>query len=266
MADIAQAEPPTGLPATIRLNADPIDWPRIPKPVKQKLRRLRRARDDAWLVWRAIADERQEAWEAKRVAEARLKVLKGDGPDSAWYGISQHSHFRRLEDDHPELVAQREALTDAVANIERLDPIVDTRSHQLDQLTRLLSAVENYLAEGLSGVGDAIKLHKGPAPSLRKGEAVVEAVERCRRRLRELDADRHRIDSAPWHSGLAKRRARAEIDKLAERGQPSVLPLIESCDEPIYWAERQFTDVVIAGRVVSAIGDPQALPLLFWLS
>ena len=198
---------------------------------------MRRARDDAWLVWRAVADERQEAWEAKRVAEARLKVLTGGGPDTAWYD-AQHPHFRNLPDDHPELVAQQEALTDAVANIERLDPIVEARSHQLDQLNRLLSAVENYLAEGLSGVGDAIKLYKGPAPSLRKGEGVVDAVERCRRRLRELDADRHKVASAPWHSAEAKRRARAEIDALAERGQPNVLPLIESCDESIYWAER----------------------------
>ncbi len=170
MADIAQAQPLTGLPATIRLNADPVDWPKIPKPVKNKLRRLRRAREDAWLVWRAVADERQEAWEAKRAAEARLKVLTGGGPGTAWYD-AQHPHFRNLPDDHPEFVAQQEALTDAVANIERLDTIVEARSHQLDQLNRLLSAVENYLAEGLSGVGDAIKLHKGPAPSLRKGEA-----------------------------------------------------------------------------------------------
>ena len=238
MADTAQAPPLTGLPATIRLQADPVDWPKIPKPVKQKLRRLRRARDDAWLVWRAVADERQEAWEARRVAEARLKLLKGEAPDAAWYYVAHNSHFQRLEDDHPEVVAQRDALEEANANIERLDSAIDARLHQFEQFNRLLESVEGYLAHALSGVGDAIKLYKGQAPSLRKGEAVVDAVERCRRRLRELDADRHRIASAPWHSSDAKRRARAEIDALAERGQPNVLPLIESCDESIYWAER----------------------------
>ena len=64
---------------------------------------------------------------------------------------------------------------------------------------------------------------------------------------------------------MAKERARAEIEALAERGQPSVFPLIESRDEPIYWSERAFTDALIGGRVITAAGDPPALPLLFWL-
>ena len=265
MTDVAQAQPPTGTPAVIRLNADPINWPRIPKPVKNKLKRLRRARDDAWLVWRGIADERQVAWEAKRVAEARLKVLKGGGPDSAWYDAAQRSHFQRLEDDHPEVAAQLETLEESKTNIERLDPIVDARSHQFDQFGRLVDSIEGYLSEGLSGVGDAIMLYKGPAPSPHKGERAVDAVERCRRRLRELDADRHRVASAPWPSAEAKRRARAEIDKLAERGQPSALSLVESPDGSINWPERPVTDAVIGGRLVSAVGDPSALALLFWL-
>ena len=103
MTDVAQAEPLTGVPAIIRLNADPLDWPRIPKPVKEKLRRLRRARDDAWLVWRAIADERQEAWDEKRAVEARLKILTGGRADSAWYSHTQHASFQRLSDDDPQV-------------------------------------------------------------------------------------------------------------------------------------------------------------------
>ncbi len=264
MTATAQTAPPEGAPAApIRLNPDPLNWPRIPKPVKITLRRLRRARDDAWLVWRAIADERQAAWDVKRSVEARLKTLTGGRPDSAWY--AQYSNFERLEDDDPLVVAQLEALADAKANIERLDPIVEVRSHQYHQLGRLQSSVEGYLTEGLRGVGDAIKLHKGPDPSPHKGESLVDAVERCRRRLRELDADRHRIASAPWHSAAAKLRARAEIEKLAERGRPSVLPVIESQDGAISWAGRAFTDFVVGSRLLTATGDPSALPLLFWL-
>ncbi len=261
----AQVQPLASVPAIIRLNADPLDWPRIPKPVKEKLRRLRRARDDAWLVWRAIADERQAAWEAKRAAEARLKILTGGRPDSAWYGFAQHASFQRLSDDDPQVTVALAKLEDAKANIERLNPLVDARSHQSSQIGRLVSSVENYLAEGLRGVRDTIKLYQGPAPLPHKGENPVDAVERCRRRLRELDADRHRVASAPWPSAEAKRRARTEIDELAERGQPSALPLVESKDGPIRWAERSYSDVLIGDRLVSAVGDPQALPLLFWL-
>ena len=52
---------------------------------------------------------------------------------------------------------------------------------------------------------------------------------------------------------------------MAERGQPSALPLIESQDGSICWAERSYSDAVIGGRLISAVGDPSALPLLFWL-
>ena len=99
MTDVAQAQPQTSMPAVIRLNADPLDWPQLPKSAKIALRRLRRARDDAWHAWRAVADERQEAWDAKRAIEAQLKLLTGGRPDSAWYSHTQHASFQKLPDD-----------------------------------------------------------------------------------------------------------------------------------------------------------------------
>jgi hypothetical protein len=257
--------PPAGLPAVVRLDADPVAWRQTPKSVKAKLRHLRRARDDAWLVWRAISNERQEAWDGKRTVEARLKVLTGARPDSPWYDFIQYASFHNLPDDHPEVEAQLKTLEEIKANIERLDPIVDARSHQFEQHGRLVSSVEGYLTEGLGGSGAAITLYKGPAPLRQKRETPVDAVERGRRRLRELNADRHRVTSAPWHAAEAKQRARAEIERLAARGQPSALPLIETRDGPISWAERPHTDVLVGGRLVGAIGDPSPLPLLFWL-
>ena len=55
--------------------------------------------------------------------------------------------------------------------------------------------------------------------SLQKRETLPDAVERCRRRIRELDADLHRVASAPWPSAETKRRARAEIEAIAARGE-----------------------------------------------
>ena len=227
MTATPQTPPPERAPAApIRVNPDPLNWPRIPKEAKVKLGRLRRAHDDAWLIWRAIADERQAAWEARRAAEARLKVLTGGRPDSAWHGFAQSANFQRLSDDDPQVAVQLEELEDAKANIERLNPIVEARSHQLSPIRPVKSSVEGYLTEGLRGVGNAIKLHKGPAPSPHKGESLVDAVERCRRRVRELDADRHRIASAPWHSdGGQAARARGDRKaggtRTAERPTPN---------------------------------------------
>ena len=262
MTDVAQTQPLASTPAVIRLNADPIDWPQVPKSAKIALRRLRRASDDAWHAWRAVADERQQAWDEKRTIEGQLKLLTGGRSDSAWYSHTQHSSFQKLPDDDLRVSNELGKLEDVVAELGRLGPIVDERSQRLQQCGHLVTSIENYLNGHAAA---AFKVYKGPEPSPQKRESPADAVERCRRRLRELDADRHRIASAPWHSAEAKRRARAEIDALAERGQPSVLPLIERCDGSIYWAERLFTDAVIGGRPVSAVGDPQALPLLFWL-
>jgi hypothetical protein len=64
-------------------------------------------------------------------------------------------------------------------------------------------------------------------PKLNKGETVVDAIERHRRRVRELRADLHRIESAPYPSSYAKQRMRAQIGQLAQRGAPSVSSLVE---------------------------------------
>ena len=169
MADAAQAQPPTSASAVIRLNADPLGWSRIPRPAKVTLRRLRRERDDAWRSWRAIADEQQEFWDAKRAVEARLKILTGGRPDSAWFGHVQHARFQRLSDDDPQVAIELEKLKELVADIDRLSPIVSERSHRSQQIGHLLTSVEDYL-NGLGAIG-AITLYKGPAPSPQKREA-----------------------------------------------------------------------------------------------
>ena len=62
---------------------------------------------------------------------------------------------------------------------------------------------------------------------LKKGERIVDAVDRCRHRLRELAADRHRVRSSPWPSSEAKQRARQMIEQMAEAGAPLIDSMIE---------------------------------------
>lgn len=251
-----------GFSGTIRANADPVDWPQLPQPVKDKLRCLRRERDDAWSLWRAASNERADILEIKRTAEARLTALTGGRKNSQWFRHFQASRFEKLPDDHPEVAATLARLEDATARLERLNSIVEARSHQCQERGRLVTSVERYLER--QGNRET-KLYMGSTPRRQKGESLTGGIERCRRRVRELDADRHRIQSAPWPSAEAKQRARAEIEKLAERGQPNVLSLIETANGTIGWAERQFNDVRVGDRLVTAIGDPSALGLLVWL-
>ena len=161
MTDVAQAEPLTGVPAIIRLNAEPLDWPQLPKSAKIALRRLRRASDDAWRAWRAVADERQERWDAKRAIEAQLKLLTGGRSDSPWYSHTQHSSFQKLPDDDLRVAAELAKLEDVAAELGRLGPIVDERSQRSQQCGRLVTAVEDYL-NGCQRAAAAFKLYKGP--------------------------------------------------------------------------------------------------------
>ncbi len=193
----APAQPLIGLPAVIRIGNDLVDWVHLPEAVRTKLRELRRLRDDASAVMRGILDEQREVWDSKRTAEARLKELTGSRADSPFYDRFRPNYYR-LEDDHPEVAAQLVKLEAAKAEIERLAPIIETRKHVFNQRAGLVTSIERYLTERLGRVRHAISLYSGPEPSRQKREFAVDAVERCRRRLRELDADRHRVASAPW--------------------------------------------------------------------
>src|SRR5262245_4753229 len=249
---------PPGAAMAIRVETDPASWPQTPEPVAAKLQVLRRARDDARATLHAVKDEQDAARDRKRDAAARLTRIAGP-KDRRWFDPPT---FPPIAEDHPELVAVRRRIEVATADINRLDDLVAARSHQFHQLGRLVDRAERYFGDHLRRL-TMIPLHDGPPPKLRRGEDAAAALERVRRRLRELDADRHRIVSSPWHASQAKERARAEVEQWAQRGEPHVSPMIESPTRPIGW-QRPLTDQLVGGRVVTLQGDPSPM-LMFWL-
>jgi hypothetical protein len=262
MKSEAQQELPKAAVQSFQYGSDPAEWPWTPAPVAVKLRQLRRERDDARVVWRSTSDELHGVRDVKRTAEGRLKELFGSQRNSQWF--TPHSlPQRELPDDHPEVIAVRRRLETAEAEIKRLEPVLAARARPLEQLGHLVGSIERYCAEKLRQLG-AMTLYDGPRPSRTKRDP-IEAVDRCRQRIAELDDALRRVSSAPWHAAQAKHRARAEIEKLAARGQPSILPLIQTPDRAVGWRERPIYDMMIAGRSVAIEGDPAAQPLLFWL-
>jgi hypothetical protein len=94
---------------------------------------------------------------------------------------------------------------------------------------RALQNVETWLKSGRPG-GTTLQDYEGQPPKLNKGEDVLSALERTRRRGRELQADLHRIESAPYPSSHAKRRMREMVEQLAMRCGANVSGLIEHGD------------------------------------
>jgi hypothetical protein len=97
-------------------------------------------------------------------------------------------------------------------------------------------------------------------PKLLKGESVLDAIERIRRRGRELKADLHRIRSAPFPSSYAKQQMRAQIEALALQGEPNVSGLIEH-DRPVTWPTEMLRSDVRGGDHL-ALGFAEVHPVL----
>jgi hypothetical protein len=101
-------------------------------------------------------------------------------------------------------------------------------------------------------------------PKLLKGETTLDAIERLRRRGRELKADLHRIRSAPFPSTYAKQRMREQIEALAQ-GAPSVSRLVE-LDGPLEFQTQRLTSEVRGERLSLAFTEvPDPVALVAWL-
>jgi hypothetical protein len=92
----------------------------------------------------------------------------------------------------------------------------------------------------------------------------MDAIERLRRRGRELRADLHRIQSAPYPSSRAKQRMREQIEALAMQGAPSVSRLVE-LDGPVDF-QTQHLRAEFHGelRAVVSTPVPDAVALMAW--
>ena len=265
MTATPQAIPPEGTVAgPIRLNSDPIDWPRTPGPVADKLRHLRRERNEARLVWRAAADERQEAWDNRQAAEARLRQLTGGRANSPFFDPIPHADYHRLEDDHPEVASSASQIGNGEGRYRRLRPILDARAHRQDQTSRLVSQIERYLTEGLRGCGDGTLQGSQADPaegrnlSLMQSSAVAAAFANWMRIVIGLHPPH---GTPPKPSGAHARKSKSSLSA----GGQVLCRSSRTQDGSIAWAGRSFTDHVIGGRLITAVGEPSALPLLFWL-
>jgi hypothetical protein len=107
---------------------------------------------------------------------------------------------------------------------------------------------------------------EGPEPTLNKGEnGILDAIERHRRRVRELRADLHRIESAPFPSSHAKQRMRAQIEALAMQGAPSVASLIELDGKIEFQTQRLTSEVHAERRSLAFTEAADAVALTCWL-
>ena len=141
-----------------------------------------------------------------------------------------------LDPSAPEVVSVKRKLARAEQQLARLTTLKEDRAARWTAAARFDTAVSDWVLRGVPAncVLDAIE----DAPQselLKKGETLSDAVMRYRHRLRELEADAHRVNSQQWPISNAEADARELIARRAETGGPNCEIAIEH-GQPISFA------------------------------
>jgi hypothetical protein len=228
----------------------------LPVGAAGRLRALRQRASDAHALIPQFSDL-QEANTARLLAEQRLKRLVDPAHDGGF----------NLQPDDARVIAQQRTLDKLTDDAKRLNERSEARAKAWREASGAQAACEAWLKTGKPH-GVMLLDFEGPEPKLAKSEAgLLDAIENRRRRVRELRADLHRIESAPFPSSHVKVQMRAQIEALAARGVIDVSPLIEH-DDKIIWPTMRVQSTVFnaqPGAVAFAEGVPDTLALLAFL-
>jgi hypothetical protein len=177
---------------------DPIDG--LPPLAAERLRMLRQRAADAHALIPPFEDVREASMRKIEAANA-LKRLT-DHPQDFGHGLKP--------DDRRVIEAQRH-LDKMTADAKLLTELQQVRSAAWQSASQAKATCETWLRDPH---GTVLEDYEGDVPKLAKGESITDAIERLRRRARELRADLHRIASAPYPSSYAKQRMREQIEAL----------------------------------------------------
>ena len=245
---------PTPLPSAYHgaPSFDVIDL--LPAGAADKLRMLRQRSADAHRLMVPFEDIRT-ASAAKTDAENAVKRLLAPAGEGGF----------NLKPDAPQVVTAERAVAKATDEFKRLQERQATRAAAWQSASAALANVETWLRDGRPS-GTVLHDDEVDPPKLNKGESLLDGIERLRRRTRELRADLHRIESAPFPSGHAKQRMREQVEALATQGAPSVTLLVEHDGKVEFQTQRVQAEVYGAEQRALAFSETvDAVALVAWL-
>lgn len=191
----------------------------LPRKAAEKFAAIVNQHNDLRYVSEGAHDEFREALRQHREASTDCENLQS--------GNGRPTISLNLESAHATLATARDLLDRATA---RRDQIASAAQEVRDLKTN----IDRWLSEVH---GRELREASGPEAKPRKGESLADAVERCRRRVRELHADAHRVRSAPIPSAEAKAFAAQYVAALQEAGEPDLHFLIEGGVRRIDWPD-----------------------------
>jgi hypothetical protein len=226
----------------------------LPARASERLRQLRQMARDAHSLLPEFAD-RLAANSARGDAERRLQRLLAPRAANGF----------NLDPTDNSVIEQRRLVQKLTDEAQRLSELDQVRTEAWRSASRVVSSIESYLRDGRPPA-TVLQDYDGPEPKLLKGETITDAIERLRRRVRELKADAHRISSSCFPSAYCKQRMRGQVEALATLGASSVSPLVEF-DRDIAWPTQRVTSSILNAQP-GPVGFAEleaAVPLLVWL-
>uniref|UniRef100_UPI0012DC6129 hypothetical protein n=1 Tax=Bradyrhizobium sp. URHD0069 TaxID=1380355 RepID=UPI0012DC6129 len=184
-------------------------------------------------------EEIREASDARIQAEQRLARLQAH---------QQEGGFNLPETDG-RVIEQRRLLDKLTDHLKRLSELKETRSATWRAASHVLTAVENWLKNGVPP-GVVLQDIEGKPPQLLKNESLPDGILRLQRRGRELKADFNRIRSAPYPSAHVRAKIRQEVEALATRGTPVVSDVLEH-DRSVVWPMQRLQGSIVNAQVPS---------------
>jgi hypothetical protein len=76
--------------------------------------------------------------------------------------------------------------------------------------------------------GNQLGVCETAAPSLPKGQSLIDAIQNRERRIRELQSDARRVEASPLPAACVRQRMKDQISAIAARGAPNVSRLIQA--------------------------------------
>ncbi|MGY3621010.1 hypothetical protein [Bradyrhizobium sp. USDA 10063] len=249
-AGIVPGFTPTVLFPTI---GDPGDT--LPDEAAERLQTSRRQHDEEAVLARVGFESWQEAREEVERRRIRLNQLR------APRGVAGGGN---LTDDDPTVLAEQAALRKKEAELARLKGQEEQHAGRRNILASQVKAAEDWIKRTPAGMVIAMQPIE---PQLKKGETIVAAIERLRRRGRELRSDLDRTRAAPWPSAIARAKMRQQIAAMAEAGRPLAHHLVDF-GEPVMFPTRSMPVKIYnatAGAIGFAEGAPDVLSFVAWL-
>jgi len=227
----------------------------LPAIAADRLRMLRQRALDAHAVIPPF-DDLRDANMAKTNAQNRLTQLQAHPSQAGW----------NLSENDVRVTTQRKIVDALTAAAARIAALTEQRSTAWRSVTQVVQNVEGWLSDGGRPSGTALEVVETPAPTLQKGETLADAIGRLRQRGGEVRDALNKIESAPFPSAHAKQKMRAQIEALAQAGQPDVAMLVAH-DREVEFKTRRVTSQVhnTTPGVIAYAEVPDTIALLTWM-